>query len=119
MKTSSKKDKILAKDIRKNKNRIIPDTETVQSKTIINQNIPNYTYFKHLFNKKIGHHFKINNKIDEINYRQLMEIKLYSQAQIYKKLFEEFSRNLLIEKNHAQMININKKNEIRKMKLKR
>jgi hypothetical protein len=68
------------KEARKNQNRIIPEAPNAPASEIIHTDIPNYQFFKKLFDEQIGHHFQINNKIDEINYRQLMEIKLYSQA---------------------------------------
>lgn len=48
-----------------------------------------------------------------------MEIKLFAQNMIYKKLFDEFSSDLLKRKKEAQLLNIVKNNEKRVMKLKR
>ena len=61
----------------------------------------------------------VKNKVEEINYKQLMEIKLYAQNMIYKKLFDEFSNDLNRQKKEAQLLNIVKNNEKRVMKLKK
>lgn len=80
--------------------------------------LQNYRQMEEVF-KKNESHFRVNNKVEEINYRQMMEIKLYAQNMIYKKLFDEFSSDLVRQKKEAQLINIVRNNEKRVLKLKK
>lgn len=52
--------------------------------------------------KKNQEFFKINNKVDDINHRQLREIKYYAQNMIYRKLFDEFSVEINKRKKQIQ-----------------
>jgi hypothetical protein len=68
--------------------------------------------------KKNQEFFKINNKVDDINHRQLREIKYYAQNMIYRKLFDEFSVEINRRKKQIQLANLIKNNEMRVVKVK-
>lgn len=68
--------------------------------------------------KRNSEFFKLNNKVNDINYRQLMEIKYCAQNMIYRKLFDEFSNEIIRRKKQAELASLVKSNEVRTHKAK-
>lgn len=60
--------------------------------------------------------FKVINKVDDINNRQLKEIKYFAQNMIYRRLFDEFSTEINKRKQQAQLANQIKNNQVRVVK---